>query len=106
MEQARVSASNMLGADKVYASIPWFWSDQYDLKLQMVGFSADGDTSVQRGDKATNQFAVFYLKDGKVVSVDAVNSPREFMVCKQLYGKAVDPAALSDTNVELKTLLN
>ncbi|HIL82336.1 MAG TPA: ferredoxin reductase [Pseudomonadales bacterium] len=106
MEQARVSASNMLGADKVYASIPWFWSDQYDLKLQMVGFSADGDTSVQRGDKAANKFAVFYLKDGKVVSVDAVNSPREFMVCKQLYGKAVDPSVLADTNVELKTLLN
>jgi 3-phenylpropionate/trans-cinnamate dioxygenase ferredoxin reductase component len=106
MEQARVSASNMLGADKVYASIPWFWSDQYDLKLQMVGFSADGDTSVQRGDKTTNQFAVFYLKDGKVVSVDAVNSPKEFMVCKQLYGKAVDPSVLADTNVELKTLLN
>jgi 3-phenylpropionate/trans-cinnamate dioxygenase ferredoxin reductase subunit len=106
MEQARVSASNMLGGDKVYASVPWFWSDQYDLKLQMVGFSADGDTSVQRGDKAANQFAVFYLKDGKVVSVDAVNSPREFMVCKQLYGKAVDPSVLADTNVELKTLLN
>ncbi|MFP6802352.1 MAG: FAD-dependent oxidoreductase [Pseudomonadales bacterium] len=106
MEQARVSASNMLGADKVYASIPWFWSDQYDLKLQMVGFSADGDTSVQRGDKAANKFAVFYLKDGKVVSVDAVNSPREFMVCKQLYGKAVDPSVLADTNVELKTLLD
>jgi 3-phenylpropionate/trans-cinnamate dioxygenase ferredoxin reductase component len=106
MEQARVSAANMLGGDKVYASVPWFWSDQYELKLQMVGFSADGDTSVLRGDKATNQFAVFYLKDGKVVSVDAVNSPKEFMVCKQLYGKVVDPAALADTTVELKTLLN
>lgn len=106
MEQARVSASNMLGGDKIYASVPWFWSDQYELKLQMVGFSADGDTSVLRGDMAANQFAVFYLKDGKVVSVDAVNSPKEFMVCKQLYGKAVDPAALADTTVELKTLLN
>jgi len=106
MEQARVSVTNMLGGDKVYASIPWFWSDQYDLKLQMVGFSADGDTSVLRGDKAANQFAVFYLKDGKVVSVDAVNSPKEFMVCKQLYGKTVDPSVLKDTNVELKTLLN
>jgi 3-phenylpropionate/trans-cinnamate dioxygenase ferredoxin reductase subunit len=106
MEQARVSASNMLDGDKVYASVPWFWSDQYDLKLQMVGFSADGDTSVLRGDKAANQFAVFYLKAGKVVSVDAVNSPKEFMVCKQLYGKAVDPSALADSNVELKTLLN
>jgi 3-phenylpropionate/trans-cinnamate dioxygenase ferredoxin reductase subunit len=106
MEQARVSVTNMLGGDKVYDSIPWFWSDQYDLKLQMLGFSADGDTSVLRGDKAANQFAVFYLKDGKVVSVDAVNSPKEFMVCKQLYGKTVDPSVLKDTNVELKTLLN
>jgi 3-phenylpropionate/trans-cinnamate dioxygenase ferredoxin reductase subunit len=76
------------------------------LRLQMLGFSADGDTSVLRGDKAANQFAVFYLKDGKVVSVDAVNSPKEFMVCKQLYGKTVDPSVLKDTNVELKTLLN
>ena len=53
-----------------------------------------------------NQFAVFYLKDSKVVAVDAVNSPKEFMVCKQLYGKAVDQAALADTEVELKTLLS
>jgi len=106
MEQARVACANMLGGDKTYASVPWFWSDQYDLKLQMVGFSGDGDESVLRGDKAANQFAVFYLKDGNVVAVDAVNSPKEFMVCKQLYGKAVDKAALADPEVELKTLLN
>ena len=68
MEQARVAVSNMLGGDKVYASVPWFWSDQYELKLQMVGFSSDGDESVVRGDKAANQFAVFYLKEGKVVA--------------------------------------
>jgi 3-phenylpropionate/trans-cinnamate dioxygenase ferredoxin reductase subunit len=106
MEQARVACANMLGGDKNYASIPWFWSDQYGLKLQMVGFSSDGDESVLRGDKATDQFAVFYLKDGCVVAVDAVNSPKEFMVCKQLYGKQVDPTSLSDTSVELKTLLS
>ncbi len=105
MEQARVCASNMLGGDKVYASIPWFWSDQYELKLQMVGFSADGEEAVVRGDKAANQFAVFYLHDGKVVAADAVNSPKEFMVCKQLIGKAVDPVALADPATELKTLL-
>ena len=64
MDQARVSAANMLGDEKTYAAIPWFWSDQYELKLQMVGFSADGDTQVLRGDMASNQFAVFYLKDG------------------------------------------
>jgi len=105
MEQARVAAANMLGGDESYSSIPWFWSDQYDLKLQMVGFSSDGDTQVLRGDKSANQFAVFYLKDGAVVAVDAVNSPREFMVCKQLSGKTVDQTRLQDPNVDLKTLL-
>jgi 3-phenylpropionate/trans-cinnamate dioxygenase ferredoxin reductase component len=95
----------MCGGDKTYASIPWFWSDQYELKLQMVGFSADGDTEVVRGDMSTNQFAVFYLKDGAVVAVDAVNSPREFMICKQLIGRPVDAAALADPDVDLKSLL-
>ena len=105
MEQARVAADNMLGGAKTYAAVPWFWSDQYDLKLQMVGFSADGDSAVMRGDMQSKQFAVFYLKDGKVVGVDAVNSPKEFMVCKRLYGKTVDPAALADPQLDLKSLL-
>lgn len=105
MEQARVCASNMLGGDKTYASIPWFWSDQYELKLQMVGFSADGDQQVLRGDMSTNQFAVFYLSDGKVVAADAVNSAKEFMICKQLIGKPVDTAVLADPESDLKSLL-
>ena len=105
MEQARVCVSNMLGGDKVYAAMPWFWSDQYELKLQMVGFSADGDEHVLRGNMEENQFAVFYLNNGKVVAADAVNSPKEFMVCKQLVGKAVDPAALANPETELKDLL-
>lgn len=105
MEQARVACANMCGDDKIYAAIPWFWSDQYELKLQMVGFSSDGDTQVLRGDQSENKFAVFYLKDGAVVAVDAVNSPREFMICKQLYGKQVDAEKLADPEVDLKTLL-
>ncbi len=105
MEQARVAAANMCGADKTYASIPWFWSDQYELKLQMVGFSSDGDTQVLRGSKADNQFAVFYLKDGAVVAADAVNSPKEFMICKQLIGKPVDEKRLADPETDLKELL-
>lgn len=105
MEQARVAAANMCGGDKTYASIPWFWSDQYELKLQMVGFSADGDHQVLRGDKAANKFAVFYLNDGAVVAADAVNSPKEFMICKQLIGKPVDADKLADPDVDLKTLL-
>ena len=105
MDQARVSTANMLGDDKTYAAIPWFWSDQYELKLQMVGFSADGDAQVLRGDMANNQFAIFYLKDGKVVAADAVNSPKEFMLCKQLVGKSADPAMLADPEADLKALL-
>ena len=106
MEQARVACSNMLGGDKTYAAIPWFWSDQYDLKLQMVGFSSDGDNAIVRGDQQKNEFAVFYMQEGKVVAVDAVNSPREFMVCKQLYGKQVNPKDLANPEFELKSLLN
>jgi 3-phenylpropionate/trans-cinnamate dioxygenase ferredoxin reductase subunit len=105
MEQARVAVANMCGGDKVYASIPWFWSDQYELKLQMLGFSADGDTQVVRGDMDANTFAVFYLKDGKLVAADAVNSPKEFMVCKQLIGKTVDAAVLADPASDLKALM-
>lgn len=105
MDQARVSTANMLGDDKTYAAIPWFWSDQYELKLQMVGFSADGDAQVLRGDMASNQFAIFYLKDGKVVAADAVNSPKEFMLCKQLVGKSADPAMLANPEADLKALL-
>ena len=62
MEQARVACSNMLGGNKTYAAIPWFWSDQYDLKLQMVGFSSDGDNAIVRGDQQKNEFAVFYMR--------------------------------------------
>ena len=105
MDQARTSASNMLGGDKSYAAIPWFWSDQYELKLQMVGFSADGNREVMRGDMASNQFAVFYLKDNTVVAADTVNSPKEFMLCKQLVGKEADSAVLADSTNDLKSLL-
>ena len=72
----------------------------------MVGFSNDHDTQVVRGNMAENQFAVFYLKDGLVISADAVNSPKEFMVCKQLVGKPADVAALENPETDLKSLLS
>ncbi len=101
------ATANMNGGDATYASIPWFWSDQYELKLQMAGFSSDGDVAVMRGDPATNQFATFYLKDGVIVAVDAVNSPREFMACRQMVDKRSkpDPAKLADPKVALKELI-
>lgn len=105
MEQARVAAANMLGQDKKYASLPWFWSNQYDLKLQMMGFSADGDSQAIRGDIETKKFVVFYLNEDKLVAVDAINSPAEFMIGKKLYGKAVNHTDLSNTNFDLGSLL-
>ncbi|MDE0273419.1 MAG: FAD-dependent oxidoreductase [Gammaproteobacteria bacterium] len=105
MEQARVAAANLCGKDREYAAVPWFWSDQYELKLQMVGFSGDGDAEVVRGEMAANQFAVFYLSDGKIVAADAVNSPKEFMLCRRLVGQQAAPAALADPNTDLKSLL-
>ena len=105
MEQARVAAANLCGGDKVYASVPWFWSDQYDLKLQMVGFAADGDSEVLRGEVAAKRFAVFHLKDGAIAAVDAVNSPKEFMICRRLIGREVDAQALADPETDLKSLL-
>lgn len=106
MEQARVAAANLCGKERTYAAVPWFWSDQYELKLQMAGFSADGEEAVLRGDQAANQFAVFYLKDGAVVAADAVNSPKEFMLCRRLIGQKADAAALANPATDLKSLLN
>ncbi len=105
MEQARVVSNNIVGGSKTYESVPWFWSDQYGLKLQMLGFSADGEKSIVRGKKSENEFAVFYLQESKIVAVDAVNSPKEFMLSKQLYGKVVDPDRLADSTSDLKKML-
>ena len=106
MEQGRVAASNMLGGSKSYASMPWFWSDQYEHKLQMVGFSKDSDQSIIRGDMASKSFTVFYLKDDSIIAADSVNNPKEFMASKQLVGKKASIEALADTSIELKTLIN
>ena len=105
MEQARVSAKNMLGQDQVYRSLPWFWSNQYELRLQMLGFSMDGDSQVIRGDIEKEKFAIFYLNKDKVVAVDAVNSPAEFMIGKKLYGKAVDPMNIGNLKFNLENLI-
>lgn len=107
MEQARVSADNMCDKPASYAAIPWFWSDQYELKLQMAGFSTGADEEVVRGDPAENAFAVFYLKSGKIIAVETVNNPREFMAARKLIesGKPVDVKRLADAESPLQKLL-
>lgn len=84
-EQARVAAATLTGEPRAYDSVPWFWSDQYDVKLQTVGLSAGYDDLVVRGTPGPDQsFAVFYLKAGRVRAADVINSPRDFMVAKKL----------------------
>ena len=105
MEQARVAAINLNaedGAARAYRTMPWFWSDQYDRKLQMVGFAAAGDRSVTRGDPAAGRFATFHLRGDELVGADAVNSPREFMAARQLVGRKVRPTVLADAATDVR----
>ncbi|MEO0575883.1 MAG: FAD-dependent oxidoreductase [Pseudomonadota bacterium] len=104
LEQARTAAATLLGERNAYAEVPWFWSDQYDLKLQIVGLTDGYDQTVIRGDIALRQFACFYLKQGRMIAVDAISSPREFLFSKPLVArKARIPAeVLADASVSLK----
>ena len=106
MEQSRVAAANMAGGERTYASVPWFWSDQYDLKLQMVGFSKAAEREIVRGDPEEQSFATFHLQGDTLVAADAVNRPREFMVARQMVGRSVDAKRLAEPDVDLKSLLS
>lgn len=107
LEQARAAASALAGKPKPNRSVPWFWSDQYDLKLQMAGLSQGHDHCVLRGDPASRRFVAFYLRDGVVIAADAVNRPADFMVAKRLVaaGTSVQPWVLADESRPLKDLL-
>jgi 3-phenylpropionate/trans-cinnamate dioxygenase ferredoxin reductase subunit len=107
-DQARVAADTLCGKLAPYRVLPWFWSDQYDLKLQIAGLSQGYDEVVTRGDRDSGRsFAAFYLKGGRVIAVDAVNRPPEFMTGKKLIteGLAVDRARLADPNVPVRGLV-
>lgn len=107
LEQARVAASVINGTPAPYTAVPWFWSDQYNYKLQSVGLSQGYDYAVQRPARTPEGFIVFYIKDGIVLAADCVNSMLEFNVAKKLVAEKhpVSEAVLSDPAVDLKTLL-
>lgn len=107
MEQARVAARTMFGKPESYRMVPWFWSDQYDLKLQMVGVSTGADSVVIRGDLNGRNFAAFHLKEGRLISADTVSRPQDFMLAKKMVASqmALDPVQLADESVPLKSLL-
>lgn len=107
LEQSRVAAAGMAGKLKTYASVPWFWSDQYELKLKMVGLSEGYEQLVLRGEPASDSFSALYLKDGRVLAADTVNRPQDFLAAKRLVAEqiAVTAAQLADDSAPLKELL-
>jgi len=106
IDQAKHAALAMAGKPKTYSEVPWFWSDQYDLKLQIAGLARPTDSLVQRGDPASRKFAVFHLRDGKVAAVEAVNAAPEYMIGKKLIaeGKTVEAAKLADLSIAMKQM--
>jgi len=106
IEGGKLAAAAIMGLPPPPIEVPWFWSDQFDLKLQTVGLWTGADETVVRGDPGTRAFAVFYLKEGRVIAVDAVNSPPEFVVGKKLVAaKAkVAPGELVDKSISMKDI--
>jgi len=107
VSQAKVAAATLVGREEPYTDVPWFWSDQFDLKLQIAGLSAGYDDVVVRGDRAEDRFAVLYYRDGQLIAIDAVNSTADYLtVRKALAQKATIPAdRAADPATPLKTLL-
>ncbi|RBP51652.1 NAD(P)/FAD-dependent oxidoreductase [Arenicella xantha] len=107
VEQAKVAAAKICGKDIIYDQLPWFWSDQYDVKLQTAGLCQGFDEAVIRGEPADRKFALFYLRDQQLLAVDAINSPVDFMIGKKLIASRLPLAAssLHDTTIPIKTLL-
>lgn len=106
-DQAKIAAKSLCGKPLVYNALPWFWSDQYDLKLQIAGLSQGFDQVVVRGDTESGRsFAAFYYKAGRLIAVDAVNRPKEFMMTKRALteGKNADPALVRDESVDVKDI--
>ncbi len=105
-EQGKTAALAILGQPEPYAQIPWFWSDQYDLKLQMTGIAEQYTTIVVRGDPDKRTFAACYFAGEQLIAVHAVNSPREFMLSKKLIaqGARLNPALVADTAVPFKDI--
>jgi 3-phenylpropionate/trans-cinnamate dioxygenase ferredoxin reductase subunit len=105
IEQAEATAAAMLGGDKEYLAKPWFWSDQYDVKLQIAGLNTGFDRVISRKTDSATSF--WYYQGDQLLAVDAMNDPRAYMVGKRLIeaGKSPDPAAVQDPATDLKTLL-
>lgn len=105
-DQAATVAKAIMGAPAPYHAVPWFWSNQYDLRLQTVGLSIGHDDVVVRGDPAARSFSVVYLREGKVIALDCVNATKDYVQGRTLVVGGIAPArdALADAETALKSL--
>ena len=106
-DMATTTAKSIMGDKQPYHAFPWFWSNQYDLKLQTAGLSIGHDATVLRGDPAERKFSVIYLKEGRVIALDCVNSTKDYVQGRKLVEARIAPDldALADTEIPLKALL-
>lgn len=106
VEQGRAAAYTLLGMEKPFTGTPWFWSDQYDAKLQIAGLSRSADRSVARGDMAGKSFSIFHYAVDRLVAVDSINAARDHVIARQLIGVGVSPTIdqVSDISFDLGRL--
>jgi 3-phenylpropionate/trans-cinnamate dioxygenase ferredoxin reductase subunit len=105
---ARASASLLVDKPQPYSSVPWFWSDQYDMKLQMTGLAAPGDEQVIRGERESGRFTVYYLRDGRIKAAHSVSKPADHMLARKLItaNATALAAQLSDASFDPRSLLS
>lgn len=105
-DMANTAAKSICGDPEPYKAVPWFWSNQYDLRLQTVGLSLDHDETIVRGDPAARKFSIVYLKEGRVIALDSVNATRDYAQGRKLIEAGTKPEreALADTEISLKAL--
>jgi len=106
IDQAKHAALGMVGRPSAYHEVPWFWSDQYDLKLQIAGLAKPDDLVVMRGDPASRKFAAFHLREGVVAAVEAVNAAPEYIAGRRLIAARarVTPERLADPSIPARSL--
>ena len=104
VDQAKCIAAAIVGRSESYSAVPWFWTDQFDIKLQMAGLSGGYGEVVTRGEPESRKFSVFYFRDGKLAAVDSVNRPADHLAARKLIGArtALTPAQAADSSVDLK----
>jgi len=107
VDQAKAAARTLMGVREPYRALPWFWSDQADIKLQIAGLSTGYDQTVVRGNPNQDAFSVLYYKEGRLLAIDAVNQVSDFMAVRRCLsaGQTIDSVAAADSETPLKTLI-